>query len=79
MMCFIMATSSDVSHYTGFMFHLLLQPHNVIAHKLSFVWTAHIASTTQTISFCFHLYIRALVAVTAYPWKKEKKKSTELN
>lgn len=67
LMCFIMATSSDVSHYKGFMFHLLLQPHNVIAHKPSFAWIAHIASRSQSISFCFHLYIIVLVAVTAYP------------
>jgi len=67
MMCFIMATSSDVSHYTGFMFHLLLQPHIVIAHKLSFVWIAPIASRSQSVSFCFHLYIKVLVAVTVYP------------
>lgn len=33
MMGFIMATS-DVSHYIGFMFHLLLQPHNLIAINL---------------------------------------------
>lgn len=33
MMCFIMATS-DVSNYIGFMFHLLLQPHNLIATNL---------------------------------------------
>lgn len=78
MMCLIMGTS-DASHYTGFMFHLLLQPPNVIAHKLSFVWISHTASRSQSASFCFHLYIRVLVAVRLTPEKQTRKMWTELN
>lgn len=74
MMCFIMATYSDVSHHVGFKFHLLLQSHNVFAHKLSFVWIAYTASASQSISFCFHLYIRVVVAVTVHPLETKKKK-----
>lgn len=71
-MCFIMATYSDLSHYEGFKFHLLLQSHSVFAHKLSFVWIAHIASASQSVSFCFHLYTRVLVAVTVHPLETKK-------